>query len=157
MVNGYNDELIVGGYGKAVQEPSFSNWFKYISKGMIMPYTTEWQENGIWWTYCGVVTAKEVLECNLEIYGDDRFDSLTYELMDLSQAERLELTEAQVKKIAYLDKAAARSNPNMRVALVSKMDLIKELFEMYAKYSEESPWEIENFETVEEARKWLGI
>lgn len=122
-----------------------------------MSYTTEWKENGIRWTYCGVVTAKEVLESNLEIYGDDRFDSLAYELVDLSQAERLELTETQVKKIAYLDKATARSNPDMRVALVSKMELIKELFEMYARYSEESPWEIEIFETVEEAREWLGI
>ncbi|MCP4710660.1 MAG: hypothetical protein GY869_18705 [Planctomycetes bacterium] len=122
-----------------------------------MPYTTEWKENGIWWTYSGVVSAKEVLECNLEIYGDDRFDNLAYQMVDLSQAERLELTEAQVKKIAYLDKAAARSNPNIQVALVSKMDLIKELLEMYARYSEESPWEIDIFETLAEARKWLGI
>ena len=122
-----------------------------------MPYKTEWTENGVWWTYSGIVTSKEALQSNLEIYGDSRFDRLTYQIADFSGAEALELTEGEVKKIAYLDRAAALSNPKIKVAIVAHLDLIKEMAQMYANYSETSPWQTKIFNTLQEARQWLQI
>ena len=121
-----------------------------------MPYTTIWKDKGVCWTFHGTVTGKEILQCDLDIYGDERFDCLRYQIADFSGAEGFELNEFEVKKIAYLDKAAAATNPEIKVAIVAPQDFIREMSNLYAKYADDSPWETRIFDTVDQAKQWLG-
>lgn len=123
-----------------------------------MPYTIEWHDRGIVWTYTGTLTGPELLQSNFEIFGDGRFDEIEYQIADLTGVEKFELTETHMQKIAHLDMAAARSNPRIRVAVVTGSKTGVELTRIYQKnVTEKSTWKIGIFENPEDARIWLGI
>jgi len=92
-----------------------------------MPYKTTWLANGIIWTYSGVLTGNELLNSNFEIFGDERFDDIRYQIVDLSAVEKVEVTENHMRKIAHLDMAAARTNPRIKVAVVSTTSIASDL------------------------------
>ena len=120
-----------------------------------MPYSTEWKKKGVHWTFTGIVTGREILQVNLDAYGDKRFDDLRYQLVDFSEASSFDVTETEVKVIAFEDMAAARSNPRIKVALVAPQGIIRKLSEFYARQTDPSPWETKIFDTVKEAKQWL--
>ena len=122
-----------------------------------MPYSIEWEKLGVRWIYTGVVNGQDVLQSNRDVYGDARFDKMRYQLADFLKAESFNFTEMDVKQIAYMDKAAATTNPFVKVAIAADHEVAKELTNLYAKYAEDSPWETRIFETIEEAKKWIGF
>lgn len=123
-----------------------------------MPYTISWKAKGIVWTYYGVLTGSDLLESNFRIFGDERFDNINYQIADLTRVETFELTEAHMRKIAHLDMAASRSNPNIKVAVVTTAEVGLELVRVYEKHiTEKSAWETSTFASLEEAEAWLGI
>jgi len=122
-----------------------------------MPYKTTWLANGIIWTYSGVLTGNELLNSNFEIFGDERFDDIRYQIVDLSAVEKVEVTENHMRKIAHLDMAAARTNPRIKVAVVSTTSIASDLSIQYEKYtSGKSPWVTQTFATVAEAEAWVS-
>jgi hypothetical protein len=122
-----------------------------------MPYEVKWESRGVYWRFFGRATGFEILQANLDAYGDPRFEELKYQIADFLEIESLEMDLREVKKIAYMDKAAARSNPNVRVALVAKPETLEMHAKLHAEYAGYSPWETEVFESLEEARSWLGF
>ena len=121
-----------------------------------MPFANKWKDNMIERVATGKVTGEEIIQSSLDMYGDERFDRLRYGLVDFTQAESFEMDNKETKIVAYMDKAAARSNPNLKIAIVAPQDVINKLANAYATFGEVSPWEIEVFDTLDEARQWLG-
>lgn len=123
-----------------------------------MAYTITWNDRGIVWTYTGTLNGPELLESNFEIFGDERFDDIEYQIADLTRVEKFELTETHIRKIAHLDMAAARSNPRIQVAVVTDSETGVELTRIYQKHvTEKSTWEIGIFANLEDAKIWLGL
>jgi hypothetical protein len=121
-----------------------------------MAYTITWKERGIVWEYSGTMTGEELLQSNLEIFGDARFDDLRYQIADMSAVEDTEISEIHVRKMAYLDSAAARSNPHICVAIVSSSEDAFRVGTAYIAHSKEkSPWKTRVFSTREEAEAWV--
>ena len=120
-----------------------------------MACSTEWKTMGVCWTLTGIVTGREINLVNLNIFQDRRFGSISYQLLDFTGMKSLEATEKEVKKTAFQDMVAARSNPDIKVAMVAPQDLMKKMFEIYAEYTEPSQWEIRMFNTVKDANQWL--
>ncbi len=121
-----------------------------------MPYDTRWEPKGVHWRFFGRVSGLEVLQSNLEAYGDPRFTEIKYEIADFLEIDSLDMKPSEVKKLAYLDKAAAKSNPHIRVALVARREAIEKHARLHADYAVYSDWETEVFESLDEARAWLG-
>lgn len=122
-----------------------------------MPYTITWQTHGIAWTYSGVLTGNELLQSNFDIFGDERFDDIRYQIVDLTRVEKIEVSENHMRKIAHLDMAAARSNPRVKVAVVTTAPGGQFLSDTYDKYTDgKSPWEMKVFATVDDAMKWAN-
>ncbi len=122
-----------------------------------MPYTTTWQAQGIVWTYSGILTGEELLNSNLEIFGDERFDDLRYQIVNLTSVEEVKVTENHMRKIAYLDMAASYTNPRIKVAVVTTDLEGQFLSNTYDKYTDgKSPWVTEVFATMEEAMEWVN-
>lgn len=121
-----------------------------------MPYKITWQEHGVVWHYSGVLTGNELLQSNLDIFGDERFDDIRYQIVNLAGADKIEVTEGHMRKIAYLDMAAARTNPRVKVAVVSDNDAATQLSVHYDKFCDaKSPWESRVFSSIEEAEAWV--
>lgn len=121
-----------------------------------MPYDTRWEAKGLYWRFHGEVSGREILQSNLDAYGDPRFEDLKYQIADFLEIELLEMEPIEVKKIAYLDNAAAKSNPRIRVAIVAQRESIEKYAALVEGYSGYSHWETEVFENLGEARAWLG-
>lgn len=120
-----------------------------------MPYQTEWRDRGVYWTFTGVVTGEEILQSNFDIYGDERFDNLKYQIANLLEAEKIEVSERHMKKVAHLDAAAARTNKSVRVAVVARKADAIILQRLYEKHATDESWPTKLFDSVEAAEAWV--
>lgn len=115
-----------------------------------MPYITEWKQDGLIWTYSGILTGTELIQSNMDVYGDPRFDEIHYQIVNMLQVTENSVTDADMRKIAYLDMAAARSNPNIRVAIIQADHLAQE----YEDYTTDNHWPTKCFTDLASAKKW---
>ncbi len=120
-----------------------------------MPNKAVWEPKGLYREFSGIVTSREILQAVLRVYGDPRFDELKYVINDFSQVEGVELDELNIKKVAYLDKASARSNPKIKIAFVTQNEAFYEYAALYSKFVEDLPWQTEVFPSLEQAREWV--
>ncbi len=109
----------------------------------------------MYWTYTGTLTGEDLLQSNFEIYGDERFDDLTYQIVNLLEVDKVDVSENHMRKVAHLDMAAARSNKRIRIAVVARTPEAIALNTLYEKYVSGDSWPSRLFETVEEAEAWI--
>ncbi len=121
-----------------------------------MPYDITWEPGGVVWTFHGNVTASEALRSNEDIYGDSRFDSLSYQIANFLGAQKIDFGESTIAQVAALDRAAAHSNPRIKVALVTNLEYMTLLADLYKVNSEKSPWSVAIFGKLEDAREWIS-
>lgn len=106
------------------------------------------------WTFWGVVTGDELLRANREIYGDERFDEIRYQIVNLTRVERFDVTPADMAVMAENDHAAARANPSVKVAVAASDETIRQLSLYYEAQSSDSAWDQQVFDTLSEAESW---
>lgn len=106
--------------------------------------------------FTGKLTGQDLIECNMAMYGNQRFDELHVQIIDMLEVTQFECTVDDVKKVAALDSAAGRINPNMKCALVSSEQVAHQLSKIYQKGISNSPWEGKSFQTLESARQWTS-
>ena len=90
------------------------------------------------------------------MYQQDSNHRLRYQISDYSNAAEWDITEAQVRSIAMLDKRAAADNPNQIVALVGKQDFFGGAEKRYAIYADVwAGFETRSFPSIATARAWI--
>lgn len=122
-----------------------------------MSYQIIWTNAQVEWNHYGTVTGSEIIQSNKEIYGDPRFDDLRSQLVDLSAAERFEISEKEMRYVAYLDAAAARSNSRIRVAVVATDENARQAYHDYVGNIKKPVWEYKLFDNREAAQDWLDL
>lgn len=118
-----------------------------------MSYTLTWEPGGVYWKYSGVITGEEIIEGSTAIYGDERFDDLTYKLVDFTDAELIKMSQEQMEIIAYQHKAAQASNYYIKTAIVVNSG--STLAYSFAKFFKDLKWDVEVFEELDKANEWL--
>jgi len=113
-----------------------------------------WEKDGVYWKYSGDVSGEEIIKACTSIYGDPRFDSLDYKVVDFTKASSINMTDEQVAKVAFQDLAAELSNPSIKSAII--MTAAVELAEKFASFFTDSNWEVKIFSDVDTANEWLG-
>jgi hypothetical protein len=86
----------------------------------------------------GIVTGDEVLAAHKEIYSAENLARRRYQIVDRTHCDYYCLRPEEIKKIAELDKAAAKSNPNIRIAIVSSTELQFDMSRIWQIYVQES-------------------
>jgi hypothetical protein len=117
-----------------------------------MPCKVTWKDNELVWELSGDISTEEFHKINSDQYGDPRWDSLKYLIADFRNVKSIDLPDEEVMLIQAMDKAAALSNPYLKIASIANTEETRKTAEFYA---EDSPWECGVFETVEDARSWL--
>ena len=120
-----------------------------------MPYTIEWKTDTVIWTYSGRLTGEDILESNMAIYGDARFDALRYQIVDLRKVDEFAVDEIHMRKIAHLDRAAAYTNPHVRVAVVTNEERGETMTDTYIEQAPDSHWPTQTFYDLDEALTWV--
>ena len=119
-----------------------------------MAHKLIWERNGVYWEYYGKVSGKEIVEASTSIYGDERFDTLKYKLVNFLDVESIEMNDDEVALIAHQHRTAERSNPNIKSAIVIKSG--REIADKFAAFFTDSFWEVQVFQDMNEANSWLG-
>ena len=113
-----------------------------------------WEKSGVYWKYSGEVSGQEIIDASRIVYGDPRFDELEYKLVDFSDAQAVNMSDKEVARIAFQHKAAELSNACVKNAIVMMVNI--ELAEKFASFFVDSTWEVEVFQDIDAANKWLG-
>jgi len=120
-----------------------------------MPYEAHWEDEGIRWVFSGIVSDDDLMRCNLELYDDERFESIRYEIADFRAGESFTVTAKTLRHVARMDKDQAVRNPSVKVAVIATAIVQKGLAQVYALSGGETPWVTEVFDTEESARAWI--
>jgi len=64
------------------------------------------------------------------------------------------LTIEECRILAATDRAAAKTNPRVKTAIVATDEVIQAFAYLYESEMLSSPWETDFFHTVDEAMKW---
>ena len=123
-----------------------------------MPHVTVWEEGGIYWKFHGRLDAEELHEANGEMLGDARFDLMDYYIWDALDVTELGANEEDANETAFFDVSASTHNQNIKGALLATDSTLRMLLEVYITTSAErgSPWKLQLFDNLEDARAWLA-
>lgn len=115
------------------------------------------QGRGVALEFSGAVSGAEIIEAAGRMYREDARGLLRYQIVDLTRATALDISEEQLRQIALLDKQASNRNPDQIVALVGNQEIFAGSDRRYAVYAEVwAGFETEFFTTLEEVREWLA-
>jgi hypothetical protein len=124
---------------------------------MSMGYEISWEPpNGVIKRHFGEVTGGEMLAAISKTEGDERFDTLRYVINDFLDCTGLTVSPMEIVEIAAIDKAAAATNPNIRIAVVATHPDVVVAANNYA----DDPFTIYKtrvFASLSAARSWLGL
>lgn len=119
-----------------------------------MSYKHVWEDKGLYRKYSGRVSGKEITQAVEEVHGHALFDSIRYVINNCLDVTQTDITSSEVTVLAALDKAAARSNPNIKIAIVATDSTIQKLAELYGDLIKHSPYTSKIFTNLDEARAW---
>ena len=105
----------------------------------------------------GVVSMEEIFDHEAAVVIDPRFDATFTEFIDLSSAERLDLSHSDMGYIVDCESSHHRYVGNRKVAFVGPADLEFGLGRMYQMMEYKSPMETQVFRHLGAACEWAGL
>lgn len=123
-----------------------------------MSYQLNWKMPGLYINYFNTISISTICNASIEVFGDSRSDRLQYIISDFSDVDKNDVHETQTDIPAIVDKAISIRINKIKMAFVAKDDLLKTLCTKYIDHSVslENPWEFQLFDTIDEARQWVG-
>ena len=113
----------------------------------------EWEPQGVYWKYSGDVSGREIIKSSTAIYGDSRFDTLKYKLVDFLEVDTIDINKDEITLIAHQHRMAERSNPYIKNAIVLRSN--NKLAKEFAAFFIDSTWQVKLFNDLDEANTWL--
>ncbi|TDY04215.1 hypothetical protein [Thiohalophilus thiocyanatoxydans] len=125
-----------------------------------MPGTIHWEyhTDGVLLTMTGLVSGREIITLNRQIYTQDPQKKLRYQIWDFTGANRMEVSPDELHTITLEDKDEAAQNPGQLVALVGSPRQLNGVDISYQIFSQTwvgDGFQSESFRTLREARQWI--
>ena len=122
-----------------------------------MTFTIQWQEKGVFITFRGIVKSQDLIDANNYLLSNADFDSLDYQVIDFSDVEDFKATSYDMGIIGSMNNSQTLFNKKIKVAFITSDNYIKEQIKEYNKYMIKTDWEIQIFNNLQEAKKWVEI
>lgn len=107
--------------------------------------------------YSGTVSGPELLESSLKLSGDARFEDIRLFLADWSDIKRVAISPEDIKQLVACLRSASRLCPHAKNASVIRLnDTSTALLGWYKFLADDLSWDVEVFQTEEEARAWYN-
>lgn len=120
-----------------------------------MPHTNSWKERGLIRSYTEIINGSEIIESNLEMHGDSRFDHISYVINDFSKVEGCLVSEEELEMMSITDEVAKHSNRYLKIAIVATQEEIIKLAQIYCDFMRDASYDAEIFATLEDAHAWV--
>ena len=120
-----------------------------------MAYQTKWSQSGITWKFSGTLTGDDIFRSSSEVYGDPRFDSMRFQLLDMIDVTDFDVSDDIMEEVTVMDLAASSTNPYLKIALIGSDKQIERLVSLYENTTGTAPWETAIFATFDDAWDWI--
>lgn len=107
----------------------------------------------------GLVSGREIIDLNAQIYAADPDKRLRYQIWDFTGARRMEVTPQELHIITTQDKEEAEKNANQLVALVGSPRQLNGVDVTYRIFSQAwigGGFQSDSFDNLGEARQWIA-
>lgn len=121
-----------------------------------MPYTYEWEKNGVYRKFTGIISGEEILNSNFELQSDIRFSKIKYVINDFTAVTGHSIENRHTKAYAKNDDVISISVGKLKIAIIVIEKSLISLAELYKKEMKELLYDCEIFETIGEARNWVS-
>jgi hypothetical protein len=120
-----------------------------------MPYTIDWEPEGVVKRFTGLVTSAELVASVHEIATNVKFRQLKYEISDYLGSSGTDFSQNALNEVRAMRISSFQTNPRIRVAIVTHNPEIQErIFSTIA--AKLTLHQTRVFTAVEEANIWLG-
>lgn len=121
-------------------------------------FTATFEEDGrgLLFVGRGVLSGEAMIRQTRKTYSSEVLGRLCYQIIDLREVERMDITSGQMQRLAELDRQAAEAASGARIAIVAAHDLTIGLSRIYSAYAQSPHLESRIFPTMEEARAWVS-
>lgn len=113
-----------------------------------------WESQGVVVTYSNQLHSKALARIVRDIQSDPHYDNLRYVIHDCSLCTGADYSVNDLLELAATDGVAARTNLNVRVAMVATQPEIVDLTKTYLSFGL-NLHEVKMFSTIHEARMWV--
>ncbi|QID19099.1 hypothetical protein G3580_16635 [Nitrogeniibacter mangrovi] len=120
-----------------------------------MTYELVWEPRGAYKHFSGVVTADEFFGSIVQFQNHPDFDTAEYSINDFSDVDDFEILDKDVRRFTAYGAGAALTNPHLKIAIVARDDRVLRHVATY-RDTGLAPFPLEVFDTVADARRWIG-
>jgi len=121
-----------------------------------MSHTIIWEPEGYYRKFEGEVSGEEILDSNFELQADPRFQSIKYVINDFTQIESHTIEIAHTNAYATTDEIVSLTKGALKIAIVVVNDDLLALAENYRQQMLGNRFDCEIFQSLDDARKWVG-
>ena len=104
----------------------------------------------------GVVSGEEIIGAHKEIYNETNLENQKYQIIDRSHCKEYKVSPDEIRRIAELDKAASKTNPDIIIALIAPTAHQFGMSRMWQAYIEESHFLTKVFSDRRSADVWIA-
>jgi hypothetical protein len=104
----------------------------------------------------GVVTGEEIFNGNRTIYSGDTLSKHKYQIVNLADAERVQVSREEAVKLANQDIEASKTNPDIVIAVVADLTHAYGLGRMWEVLANQSGFKTMVFRERQEAMAWIS-
>ena len=121
-----------------------------------MPYTNNWEEKGLYRKFTGTINGVEILEANLKLHVDARFNKIKYVINDFTEVSDLRVETKHTNAYAASDKVISDRMRGLKIAIVVTTELQITLAKAYLEQMKDSNFRCEIFTNLDDAYKWAA-
>lgn len=121
-----------------------------------MAHKITWEPKGVYRRFNGIVTGEEILESNLTLQANPRFDEINYVLNDFTQVSDHTITLSDTNAYAVTDEIASHKKPHLKIAIVVTRKDHFELADTYCDLMKSMKYEAKISKTTDQAYRWLA-
>lgn len=120
-----------------------------------MTFNIKWYKNGVYLKFRGIVTAQDLIDANNYVISNAEFESIDYQIFDFEDIDEFRIKSHDINIVGTMDKSQSDFNKEMKVAVVTNDNYVKEITTEYDQIMTGSKWVTRIFQSYELAKKWV--
>lgn len=120
-----------------------------------MTFNINWDKKGVYVKFRGIVTAQDLIDANNYLISNANFETIDYQIFDFSTIDDFQITTYDIRIIGVMDKSQTDFKKEMKVAIITEDDYVREITTEYDHIMSESKWITRVFSDYNAAKKWV--
>lgn len=124
-----------------------------------MPVELIWRDRGVIYRCTGILSGAEIIAGNKSAYEDPRWRKAHFQLVDLRDLEKADVSAADLETAADLEKTGSDLNPDARLVVVkptrADASVTKLVTDWFMQIHNQVTFSVRFTETMEDAEKLL--